>query len=97
MRPGFLLGEVANGLRRNASMVVSVVLVTMVSLFFLGLRLLQWCIRLQAQLDVHREMVGADVRKPLRVDETEVIGMEDVIQRVAQAVLADLPLPRYLT
>ena len=37
MRPGFVLGEVANGLRRNASMVVSVVLVTMVSLFFLGI------------------------------------------------------------
>ncbi|MGD8148440.1 permease-like cell division protein FtsX [Ornithinimicrobium sp. Y1694] len=40
MRPGFLLGEVANGLRRNASMIVSVVLVTMVSLFFLGIGLL---------------------------------------------------------
>ncbi|GAA5157962.1 permease-like cell division protein FtsX [Ornithinimicrobium tianjinense] len=40
MRPGFLLGEVANGLRRNVSMVVSVVLVTMVSLFFLGIGLL---------------------------------------------------------
>lgn len=40
MRPGFLLGEVGGGLRRNASMVVSVVLVTMVSLFFLGIGLL---------------------------------------------------------
>lgn len=40
MRPGFVLGEVANGLRRNVSMVVSVVLVTMVSLFFLGIGLL---------------------------------------------------------
>ena len=40
MRPGFLLSEVANGLRRNGSMVVSVVLVTMVSLFFLGIGLL---------------------------------------------------------
>jgi len=40
VRPGFLLGEVANGLRRNASMFVSVVLVTMVSLFFLGVGLL---------------------------------------------------------
>lgn len=46
MRPGFLLGEVANGLRRNVSMVVSVVLVTMVSLFFLGIGLLA-----QAQVD----------------------------------------------
>jgi cell division transport system permease protein len=40
VRPGFLLGEVTNGLRRNVSMVVSVVLVTMVSLFFLGIGLL---------------------------------------------------------
>ena len=40
MRPGFLLGEVGNGLRRNFSMFVSVVLVTMVSLFFLGVGLL---------------------------------------------------------
>lgn len=40
MRPGFLLGEVGNGLRRNGAMVVSVVLVTMVSLFFLGIGLL---------------------------------------------------------
>ncbi|MGB3186254.1 MAG: permease-like cell division protein FtsX [Ornithinimicrobium sp.] len=40
MRPGFLLGEVGNGLRRNTSMFISVVLVTMVSLFFLGSGLL---------------------------------------------------------
>lgn len=40
MRPGFLLREVANGLRHNGSMVTSVVLVTMVSLFFLGIGLL---------------------------------------------------------
>ncbi len=40
MRPAFLLGEVGNGLRRNTSMFVSVVLVTMVSLFFLGSGLL---------------------------------------------------------
>lgn len=40
MKLGFLLGEVGNGLRRNASMVVSVVLVTMVSLVFLGVGLL---------------------------------------------------------
>lgn len=40
MRPGFLLAEVGNGLRRNAGMVVAVVLVTMVSMFFLGSGLL---------------------------------------------------------
>jgi len=40
VRVGFILGEVVNGLRRNAGMVVSVVLVTMVSLVFLGMGLL---------------------------------------------------------
>lgn len=40
MRPGFMLGEVWNGLRRNLSMSVSIVLVTMVSMFLLGLGLL---------------------------------------------------------
>lgn len=40
MRLTFLLGEVGNGIRRNASMIVSVVLVSMVSLFFLGAGLL---------------------------------------------------------
>ncbi|WP_265445069.1 permease-like cell division protein FtsX [Flexivirga meconopsidis] len=40
MRVTFLLGEVANGIRRNASMIISVVLVSMVSLFFLGAGLL---------------------------------------------------------
>ncbi|MFK5691386.1 permease-like cell division protein FtsX [Ornithinimicrobium sp. LYQ92] len=46
MRPGFLLAEMGNGLRRNFSMFVSVVLVSMVSLFFLGIGLLA-----QAQVD----------------------------------------------
>lgn len=40
MRPAFVIAEVFNGLRRNTSMFVSVVLVTMVSLFFLGTGLL---------------------------------------------------------
>lgn len=40
MRLGFLFGEVANGMRRNTSMFIAVVLVTMVSLFFLGSGLL---------------------------------------------------------
>lgn len=40
MRPAFVIAEVVNGLRRNGSMFVSVVLVTMVSLFFLGTGLL---------------------------------------------------------
>lgn len=40
MRLQFLLGEIFGGLRRNVSMVVSVVLVSMVSMFFLGSGLL---------------------------------------------------------
>ncbi len=40
MRPRFLAGEVWNGLRRSASMAISIVLVSAVSLFFLGVGLL---------------------------------------------------------
>ena len=40
MRLRFILGEVGSGIRRNLSMIISVVLVTMVSMFFLGLGLL---------------------------------------------------------
>ncbi len=40
MRIQFILGEVGNGLRRGASMIISVVLVSMISLFFLGAGLL---------------------------------------------------------
>lgn len=40
MKIGFLAGEVGTGLRRNLSMAVSVILVTMVSVFLLGLGLL---------------------------------------------------------
>lgn len=40
MRLGFMLSEVWNGLRRNLSMAISIILVTMVSMFLLGLGLL---------------------------------------------------------
>src|SRR5699024_10009090 len=40
MRAGFILSEVWSGLRRNVSMVVSVVLVTFVSLLFVGAAIL---------------------------------------------------------
>ncbi len=40
MRFGLVLGEVVNGLRRNASMVVSVILVTFISLTFVGAAIL---------------------------------------------------------
>jgi cell division transport system permease protein len=40
MRLGFVFGEVTQGLRRNVSMVISIVLVTLVSLTFVGTALL---------------------------------------------------------
>jgi cell division transport system permease protein len=40
VRFGLIMGEVANGLRRNVSMVVSVVLVTFISLTFVGAAIL---------------------------------------------------------
>lgn len=40
MRTTFLLGEIGHGLRRNLSMAVSVVLVTMISMYLLGLGVL---------------------------------------------------------
>ncbi len=40
MRLGLILGEVANGLRRNVSMVISVILVTFISLTFVGAAIL---------------------------------------------------------
>ena len=40
MRVGLILGEVVNGLRRNMSMVISVVLVTFISLTFVGAAIL---------------------------------------------------------
>ena len=40
MRLGLILGEVGQGLRRNLSMVISVVLVTFISLTFVGAAIL---------------------------------------------------------
>ena len=49
MRFGLILGEALTGLRRNASMVISVVLVTFVSLTFVGAAIL-----MQAQIGTSR-------------------------------------------
>ncbi len=40
MKPQFLLAEIGNGLRRNLSMALSVVIVTMISMYLLGLGLM---------------------------------------------------------
>lgn len=50
MRLGFILGEIGSGLRRNLAMVVSVVLVTLVSLTFVGAAFM-----LQKQIDVMKD------------------------------------------
>ncbi|GAA1903039.1 permease-like cell division protein FtsX [Lapillicoccus jejuensis] len=50
MRLTFMLGEIVGGLRRNVSMAVSVVLVTMISMFLLGLGLLA-----QRQVDTMKD------------------------------------------
>lgn len=50
MHPTFVLGELWTGLRRNLSMAVSVTLVTMVALFFIGLGLLS-----QRQVDTMKD------------------------------------------
>ncbi len=50
MRVTFLAGEIVGGLRRNVSMVVSVVLVTMISMYLLGLGLLA-----QRQVDTMKD------------------------------------------
>ena len=56
MRLGFILGEIWTGLRRNLSMAISVILVTMVSVFLLGLGMLA-----QRQADT---MKGYSNRRP---------------------------------
>ena len=50
MRAGLILGEALSGLRRNASMVISIVLVTFVSLTFVGAAIL-----MQAQIGKMRD------------------------------------------
>lgn len=50
MRLGFLLAEAGNGMRRNVSMFVSIVIVTMVSMLFLGAGLLA-----QRQVDAAKD------------------------------------------
>ncbi|WP_308493675.1 permease-like cell division protein FtsX [Microbacterium terrisoli] len=50
MRAGLIFGEALNGLRRNASMVISIVLVTFVSLTFVGAAIL-----MQAQIGTMRD------------------------------------------
>ena len=53
MRLGFVLREVGTGLSRNFSMVVSIILVTFISLTFVGTAIL-----LQAQINQMKSLNG---------------------------------------
>ena len=76
MRLQFILSEIGNGLRRNLSMAVSVVLVTMVSMYLLGLGLLAqrqvdtmkdyWYDRVQVTIFMCTEDSRAHVRRARR-------------------------------
>lgn len=71
MRFGLIIGEALTGLRRNASMVISVVLVTFVSLTFVGAAIL-----MQAQISemrsfwVDRAQVAVYMCSPLSMSDT---------------------------
>lgn len=71
MRIGLLLGEALTGLRRNASMVISIVLVTFVSLTFVGTAILmQMQISTMRSFWVDRAQVGIYMCSTLSVTET---------------------------
>lgn len=92
MRFGLILGEALTGLRRNASMVISVVLVTFVSLTFVGAAIL-----MQAQIStmrafwVDRAQVGIYMCSSLAVTETCADGA--ATEEQVEAVRAELEGP----
>ena len=74
MRLQFMLSEIWTGLRRNLSMAVSVMLVTMVSLYLLGFGLLAqrqvdtlkdyWYDRIQVSIFLCGQVHRAQLRRP---------------------------------
>lgn len=96
MRFGLIVGEALLGLRRNISMVISVVLVTFVSLTFVGAAIL-----MQAQIGTMRGFWGerAEVTiymcSPLSVKDTCVGGeaTEEQIDKVRQTLDGDALAP----
>lgn len=98
MRVGLILGEAFNGLRRNASMVVSVVLVTFISLTFVGIAIL-----LQTQIQSMRsywyDRAQVAINFCSSIDETgncvRTAATEDEVAAV-QAELAAEPLVGYI-
>lgn len=92
MNLGLVLGEAFNGLRRNASMVISIVLVTFVSLTFVGAAVL-----MQAQISTMRAFWGERAQvaiymcSPLSTSSTCVDGAATAEQ--VEAVRAELEGP----
>ena len=92
MQARFLFSEVGSGLRRNVSMAVSVVLVTMVSMFLLGLGLLAqrqadtmkgyWYDRIQVSI----YLCTADSRQPNCENAAVTDAQKAAIQRQLQAL-----------
>ncbi|MFT4233213.1 MAG: permease-like cell division protein FtsX, partial [Leucobacter sp.] len=96
MRAGLVLGEVWNGLRRNMSVVISVVLVTFVSLTFVGAAILM---QLQIQQMKTFWYDRAQVAVYLCVDSDQTATCsgedagEDVIKAVEDALQSDTLAP----
>lgn len=92
MQTRFLASEVGSGLRRNVSMSVSVILVTMVSMFLLGLGLLAqrqadtmkgyWYDRIQVSI----YLCTADSLQPNCENEAVTDGEKESIQRQLEAL-----------
>ncbi len=92
MRLGLMLGEALTGLRRNASMVVSIVLVTFVSLTFVGAAILmQMQISTMRDFWVERAQVAVYMCSPLSLTDTCVDGAATPEQ--VAAVRAELEGP----
>lgn len=92
MRIGLVLGEALTGLRRNASMVVSIILVTFVSLTFVGAAvLMQMQISTMRGFWIDRAQVGVYMCSSLSVTETCADG--PATEEQVAAVRAELEGP----
>lgn len=99
MRLALILGEVANGLRRNVSMVVSVVLVTFISLTFVGAAILlqsqigqmkgYWYDRAQVAVYLCTDASTAGNCTQAEADETQIAAVQDQLDSPALAPYID--------
>ena len=92
MRLGLVLGEAANGLRRNITMVISVVLVTFISLTFVGAAiLLQFQINQMKGYWYDRAQVA--IYLCLDIDDTGTCAQEEATDAQKSAIEAQLESP----